>query len=317
MVATIVMNSSNVVPNGQNNQLVYSFPNSIAFPNHEIAIQSISMYYSWVNINSTSLNNNQYQIYWTATEDTFTVVMPDGLYEIATINQYLQFFCIQNGLFLITATGSYVYFIEWTINTSLYAVQLNLYPIPTEAEATALGYIAPSIANGFPADWAGYTASTVGLVPAIFLSAATLPANNFYKIIGFPQDFNMLNAPYGPPTGGTVNASYVSTTAPQVQPNPTLYIAISNIENNMATPSSIIGTISPTVNYGELINITPPQFAWNKLLSGTYNSLRLSLLGTNKQPVQLLDPTMTLTLVIRDKKDISLGDALNQASMGK
>ena len=85
----------------------------------------------------------------------------------------------------------------------------------------------------------------------------------------------------------------------------------------MATPSSIIGTISPTVNYGELINITPPQFAWNKLLSGTYNSLRLSLLGTNKQPVQLLDPTMTLTLVIRDKKDISLGDALNQASMGK
>jgi len=317
MVATIVMNSSNVVPNGQNNQLVYSFPNSIAFPNHEIAIQSISMYYSWVNINSTSLNNNQYQIYWTATEDTFTVVMPDGLYEIATINQYLQFFCIQNGLFLITATGSYVYFIEWTINTSLYAVQLNLYPIPTEAEATALGYIAPSIANGFPADWAGYTASTVGLVPAIFLSAATLPANNFYKIIGFPQDFNMLNAPYGPPTGGTVNASYVSTTAPQVQPNPTLYIAISNIENNMATPSSIIGTISPTVNYGELINITPPQFAWNKLLSGTYNSLRISLLGTNKQPVQLLDPTMTLTLVIRDKKDISLGDALNQASMGK
>ena len=317
MVATIVMNSSNVVPNGQNNQLVYSFPNSIAFPNHEIAIQSISMYYSWVNINSTSLNNNQYQIYWTATEDTFTVVMPDGLYEIATINQYLQFFCIQNGLFLITATGSYVYFIEWTINTSLYAVQLNLYPIPTEAEATALGYIAPSIANGFPADWAGYTASSVGLVPAIFLSAPTLPANNFYKIIGFPQDFNMLNAPYGPPTGGTVNASYVSTTAPQVQPNPTLYIAISNIENNMATPSSIIGTISPTVNYGELINITPPQFAWNKLLSGTYNSLRLSLLGTNKQPVQLLDPTMTLTLVIRDKKDISLGDALNQASMGK
>jgi hypothetical protein len=127
----------------------------------------------------------------------------------------------------------------------------------------------------------------------------------------------MINAPYLPPSGGEVNASYVSTTAPQVNPNPTLYIAISNIENNMATPSSIIGTISPTVNYGELINITPPQFAWNKLLAGTYNSLRISILGTDKTPVIILDPTMTITLVIRDKKDISLSDALNSASMGE
>ena len=126
----------------------------------------------------------------------------------------------------------------------------------------------------------------------------------------------MAIAPYDP-VDSTINNSYVSTTAPQVNPNPTLYLAISNIENNMATPSSIIGTISPTVNYGELINITPPQFAWNKLLAGTYNSLRLSILGTDKQPVIILDPTMTLTLVIRDKKDISLTDALNTASGGK
>jgi len=309
MVATVVLNSSNVVPNGQNNQLVYQFPNSVAFPNHEIAIQSISMYYSWVNINATTLNNNRYQfIFPPATDVPFLVTMPDGLYEIATLNQYLQFYCIQNGLYLITSTGSFVYFIEWTVNTSLYAVQLNVYPIPTSADATTLGYTQPDNAT-----WA-YPATAV--IPLVYLSAPTLPANNFYKIVGFPQDFNMGVAPYEP-DDTTINFSFVSTTAPQVQPNPTLYIAISNIENNMATPSSIIGTISPTVNYGELINITPPQFAWNKLLSGTYNSLRISILGTDKSPVIILDPTMTLTLVIRDKKDISLGDALNSATMGK
>jgi hypothetical protein len=309
MVATIVLNASNIVPNGQNNQLVYSFPNSVAFPNHEIAIQSVSLYYSWVNINATTLNNNQYQFIFPPAGDTpYTVVMPDGLYEIATINQYLQFYCIQNGLYLITSTGSFVYFLEWTVNTSLYAVQLNLYPIPTSATATTLGYTQPDNAT-----WS-YPATAV--IPLVYLSASTLPANNFYKIVGFPQAFNMAIAPYEP-ADSTINTSYVSTTAPQVNPNPTLYIAISNIENNMATPSSIIGTISPTVNYGELINITPPQFAWNKLLSGTYNSLRISILGTDKQPVIILDPTMTLTLVIRDKKDISLTDALNTASMGK
>lgn len=308
MVATIVLNASNIVPNGQNNQLVYSFPNSVAFPNHEIAIQSISMYYSWVNINSTTLNNNTYQFLWPPNGLTYTIVMPDGLYEILTINQYLQFFCIQNGLYCITASGAFVYFLEWTVNTSLYAVQLNLYPIPTSAEAISLGYTLPSNAPfSFPA---------TAVIPLVYLSAVGLPANNFYQIVGFPQNFNMAIAPYEP-ADSTINTSYVSTTAPQVNPNPTLYLAISNIENNMATPSSIIGTISPTVNYGELINITPPQFAWNKLLSGTYNSLRLSILGTNKQPVIILDPTMTITLVIRDKKDISLTDALNTASGGK
>jgi len=266
------------------------------------------MYYSWVNINSTTLNNNIYQFLWPPDGITYQVTMPDGLYEIATINQYLQFYCIPNGLYLITATGSFVYFLEWTVNTSLYAVQLNLYPIPTSATATTLGYTQPDNATwSYPAD---------AVIPLLYLSAVGLPANNFYKIVGFPQTFNMAIAPYEP-VDSTINTSYVSTTAPQVNPNPTLYLAISNIENNMATPSSIIGTISPTVNYGELINITPPQFAWNKLLSGTYNSLRLSILGTDKSPVIILDPTMTITLVIRDKKDISLGDALNSASMGK
>ena len=46
MVATIVLNSTNIVGSG-NNQLVYTFPNSVSFPNHLIAVQSVNMYYSW------------------------------------------------------------------------------------------------------------------------------------------------------------------------------------------------------------------------------------------------------------------------------
>ena len=39
MVATVVMNPTNVVQDGLNNKLEYSFPNSVSFPNHEIAVQ--------------------------------------------------------------------------------------------------------------------------------------------------------------------------------------------------------------------------------------------------------------------------------------
>ena len=52
MVATVVINQANVIQDGQNNKLVYNFPSSVAFPNHEIAVQSIVMYYSWQNINN-------------------------------------------------------------------------------------------------------------------------------------------------------------------------------------------------------------------------------------------------------------------------
>lgn len=62
MVATIVLNQSNLLPNGNNNTFIYKFPNSVAFPNHEIAVQSINMYYSWSNINPAPLNNTTFFI---------------------------------------------------------------------------------------------------------------------------------------------------------------------------------------------------------------------------------------------------------------
>ena len=43
----IVLNINNIVQDGQNNKLVYNFPNSIDFKNKYISVQSVNMYYSW------------------------------------------------------------------------------------------------------------------------------------------------------------------------------------------------------------------------------------------------------------------------------
>jgi hypothetical protein len=328
MVQTIVINQSNIVSDGQNNKLVYSFPNSVSFPNHEIAIQSVYMYYSWVNINGTTLNNNTFSFFWPTNEyivpadidNQIKVVIPDGLYEISTLNQYLQWFCIKNGYYLISAaTNANVYFMEFVVNPTEYAVQFNAYPVPTAAEAAGV-YIAP-VANPIlgTADFAGY-ADGVATCPQLYIPNN----NNFYKIFGFPNSIgnnpnNFFVIPNAVSFGDNLGANYsfLSTTSPQVQPNPVVFLALSNIENNYATPSSIIGVVSPQVGFGELIQSEPPQFAWNKLLPGTYNSLRLSFIGTDKSQITILDPQMTITLVIRDKKDISIGDALASATAGK
>jgi hypothetical protein len=151
----------------------------------------------------------------------------------------------------------------------------------------------------------------------------TLAYTNFYKTVGFPPTWSSYNTNGLPPytyttiSPSTSTTSQNSTTAPQVQPNPTLFFAISNIDNKYSNPSTIVYQINADVGFGQLISITPPQFAFNKLLPGTYNGLRLSILGTNLQPIDILDPAMTITLVIKDRKDVSLGDALNQAGGGK
>ena len=60
----IVMNSSNLVQDGQNNKLIYKFPNSVVFKNSSIAVSSVSMYYSWFNISQAS-GNNTFNYSWT------------------------------------------------------------------------------------------------------------------------------------------------------------------------------------------------------------------------------------------------------------
>lgn len=290
MVATIVLNSSNVVEGSNNNTLVYKFPSSVSFPHHEIAVQSISMYYSWANINATPLANNTFSYTWVvgATTTTYTITLPDGLYEIKDINNYLQFEMIANNTYLINSVGQNVYYAEILVNPTRYAVQINTYAVPTSLPAT---FTAPAGFVGFP---------TTTFNPVI-----TLPAN-INKIMGFTAGFaTAVN------TGVGTTLSNLSSTAPQVQPNSSIYFTSSNIQNNLANPSSVLYSLSSVVAFGEQINEYPPQFAWNKLIGGTYNELRLKITGTNFSGLEILDPNMTIVLVIRDTKDMGLKDILN------
>lgn len=297
MVNSIVFNSSNIInTDGYANSLVYKFPNSVAFPNHEIAVQSVSMFYSWGNINAQVYSNNIFSYTWTigGATTTFQVNIPNGLYEIRDINSYLQFIMIQNGHYLVNTLGQNVYYAEMIVNPNRYAVQVNTFPVPT---SLPVGWTAPAGFAGFP---------TTTRNPVL-----TFPAN-FNKIVGYTAGF-ATDANIGVGT----NLSYLSSVAPQVQPNPSIYLAISNIANKYAVPSSVIYSISPAVAFGEQIIDTPPQFGWNKLLAGTYNELRIQLLGQDLQPLPILDPNMTILLCLRDIKDGGAGELLDRIGGGK
>ena len=99
--------------------------------------------------------------------------------------------------------------------------------------------------------------------------------------------------------------SYVSTQAPNVQPNSSLLFSLSNIDNAYATPSSILYTLVPTVAIGELIVEKPSAFIWTRLIPGFYTELRLTILGTDLSPIKINDGAMTIVLVIKDAGETS------------
>ena len=292
---TLIINSNNVVPDGQNNKFVYKFPNSVQFKDSYIAFAQASIYYSWFNITSNLLNNS-FSYNWingAGVATTYSVSVPDGLYEISTLNQLLQFTMIQNGHYLVNGSGENVYYAEFLVNASRYAVQINTFLFPT---ALPVGWTNPA-AVPFP--------------PQSFNPIITLPSainEIFGYIAGFVTDQNLNNA-FVPPVSKYVSKlpngtlSYISTTAPNVQPNSSLLFSISNIDNAYAQPTSIIYTLVPVVEIGAVIMEKPSNFIWNKLINGTYNELRLTILGTDLTPIVINDPEITIVLVIKDKSE--------------
>lgn len=298
----IILDKNNII-DSNNNTLVYNFPSSANFNDDSIAVSSVSMYYSWFNISST-LNNNQISYTWTSgtTTTTYTITIPDGLYEIDDLNALFHYEQVKNKTYLIDSNGEYIYYFDIEINTSRYAVQLDTRLVPL---SLPIGYSTPALFAGFPTQtfnpivtFLNDFKNIVGYIPSIGNFSSNNNVNNAYTPPSPPTDSSFYESKT---TSGTL--SYLSNVSPNVQPNSSLYMSISGIDNKYASPSSIIYSIVPTVGLGRQIVEKPTTLVWNKLTKGFYNNIRVQLLGTNYAPIKLNDPNMSITLVIKDKSE--------------
>jgi len=284
----IVVNRNNLTNEGTgNNKFVYRFPNSVVFKDSYIALSQASMYYSWYNISST-LQNNTFSITLSAGVFT-TITLPDGQYEISDINAYIQQIMVENDFYMIDADGNYIYWLEMEVNATRYAVQFNCFEVPA---VLPTGYTSPHAFSG-----------------TAFYPQFKIPAN-FNLIVGYVEDFttpettNDFIATYGTGTAYAKSLddtfSFISTTSPDVQPNANCLVSISNIDNIYASPNSIIYAITPQTGLGGLIQDKPSNYAWNKLLNGTYNQIRIELVGNDNDPLVMNDSNITLLFVIKE-----------------
>jgi len=280
MVNTIVLKSNNITDTSKNSTFEYNFPNSINFKDMELALIQASMYYTWFNI-SDELGNRtfSYQYVVGGTTTTRTLTLDEGLYEITDINKALQFDFINAGLYLVDSNGDNVYYAEFLINTVKNSIDINTYAVPTSLPA---GFTAPS-------NWVGYPTTTYNVNVRM--------ASAFNEIVGYASDFES-----GLSSGNGTTLTFNSSTAPNVNPNSSVLVECNVIDNPFGNPSGIIYAIVPTVGVGGLINVQPPEYAFNNIKDGVYSNLRIRLLNkTTLTPLTIQDGEITLILAIKKK----------------
>lgn len=274
MSFNIILNSDNV-SNNTNSQYKYNFisGNFKVLDNAEICISLMQIPYSWFNI-TTNYNNTKFDfIDWLGV--TRNITLPDGFYTISDINNYLETYSINNGLYLINANGKNVFYFSIFTNQQYYRNQFLFYNVPT------------SLPTGWtqPAGWIGYPATT--LCPRVVILS-----NNFRDYLGFNA------GTYG---GGAVPLSIMGQNTPIGSYVNSLLIRCSLVSNAIGFPPDIVDSFSVEGAFGANINYTPTFEKWVKMKSGTYNNLIIEITDQNNNPIVANDNNVTISLLLKNK----------------
>jgi len=293
MASAIVFAPNSVIQDGQNNKLVFKFPGSVKLDNHSVAVSSLNMYYSWRNI-SAYLGNNTFNItiFPGGGHQTFNLVFPDGSYSIADINSYFQYFSIQNGLYMLDATGKHVYFAAFSLNRTRYAVEIQTFSV--NPLSPPVGYTLPT---NFPAGGTDVSWNAVLHFPYSFNQIIGYQA-------GFSTDMNLaVQTTDETPNGGTASGStiaYLSSVAPQIQPNPVVLVSCTGAANKYSLAPVIYSFTSGGASVGALISERPSSLNFIDLMPGNYSELRITLLGADFLPLAMQDPNISIMLLIKE-----------------
>jgi hypothetical protein len=288
MSFTLLLNSSNVV-GSNNNTYQYNFiSGSFHAKDCEMAVGSLAIPYSWYNI-TTAYNNKTISITfpYLATTTTLNITIPDGFYSVSDINNYIELQCINNGLYLINATGSYVYYFQVYSNATYYTntVVLSLVPttLPTGYTQPGTGFWSTVSGNGLPS-----TTST----PSFTLASS----GSINKIIGFATGTYASSTSSSQSINGTITPVGSTVNA--------LVMRCNLLTNNIAMPSDILDTVPITsTTFGSNLTYNPSFEKWIDIRDGGYNSMTITFQDQNFNTLYANDPNISMSLLIRQKRN--------------
>ena len=319
----IFLNSTNLVK-GTQNVFRYSFPTSVSLNNKEIALYSLTYYYSWFNISAANGNNVFYYVWNVTNQDQANVnnwvyggaqingvwcvfvKMPDGFYTPNDINNFLIQTMIANNHYLIDNNGLYRYYVSIQTNATYYSIQINTSNLPSASQfadtnpstGKYIGWTLPTFTSPFTA----WTLASTQLTPAIILptTQAQYPINQYF---GFPFGFSSFSSMLAN------GASYYSQQfglIPQVTPVSAVSLSCSCAVNPFQANAQFIYLFAPPADtgYGGNVIERPAQYLWTDINNSSVNYIDFTFYDQNNYPLQLQDPEITMVFTIRDKTNI-------------
>jgi len=282
MGKTIILTTANIEENSNNTKLVYNFPSGgYSFKNDMIAVLSIYQYFSIFNITSDYGNNTFSYVWFDGIE--YTITIPDGYYEISDLNSYFQSVMVANTHYMTNSTGQFIYFLEFIVNTSRYAVQINSYPLDTDIQTTN-GYLLPTGAT-----WSVPATST--------LSQFNINTTGFGEVLGYEI------GSYPDTQVGSSTLSFLSSKAPQITPYSSILVSCNLVNNRAVIPSNILTSYTPLgTSIGSLFTFEPNYLQFADVEDGQYTQLVLEFRDQLSRSIVIRDPNMLITLYTETKK---------------
>ena len=308
-ISNVVFNSNNFVieNNKLTNQLRYQFPVATDFSKKQVGISSISLYNSFFNVQTQYFNNTilitmPYYMSFISGNNTGTLILNDGYYSVENINTLIENFCIENGYYAIQ-NNSPIFFFQMQDNAIQYKIELDFYLVQQSGNSSSL-FTIPLNAAGIPF----YSIITTGLTMdgnfPQFGSIGTLtPMINFNDEFGSLIGFN--NASTGinmyPPTNPPSKFQYLSNTTPSLNIITSLIITCNLVNNTLAIPNNVLGSIAISVPSGAYLSQQSPQISFSDCNQSQAYYIQITLWDQNLKPVYLNDNDILIVIAVRDR----------------
>lgn len=279
---------------GYANKFTINLPQNLVLRNAEVALSNLFCYYSWFNV-KVEYANNTFQYSIPGVGGPYTVTLPDGIYSFADVNGYLKTAMKTNGHYLVDTNGLEVYYLSLASNATYYKVTLTATPLPS---ALPLGWTNP----------AGVMVLSGATVycPQLIVPAATPAAgdanligrSSFSKLIGFvPGSY--------PSTATTATTYYRNSDAvPLLTMTNNINVSCSLVNTSFINPlaGSFVYTFTPVnATSGSQLAQVPSNLNFFPAVDINASQVSIQLLDDNFLPLQVLDPAITCTLIIRQQ----------------
>ena len=234
----------------------------------EVALRSLSVYFSWPNI-SAEKGNNTFSYIWPDGSVTKQVVMADGIWTYGDVQSYLQQVMREAGHYLLDQSGLPVYYISLQLNQTLYCLSLIATPLPA---ALPSGWTNPAAVN---------LTAAASKCPQLVIPAS------LSKFTGFAEGTY--------PAVAQITVYNVNSGVPQLSDVTSLNLLCNLVDNSgfSLTPNILASfDMAGGQEAGTQIKVLPNERDWVGVVpSQMFTEIVVELVDQRRRPVNIRDPS--------------------------